>query len=90
MTECVHYTIEITKTTWQKRNLYNVRLPNETCKNRNRPVTIAAYVRLVTRETLSPSTTVITHFDTGGLPPAQLKQVQFVLNIKHAFFDAMS
>ena len=26
----------------------------------------------------------------GGLPPAQLKQVQFVLNIKHAFFDAMS
>ena len=26
----------------------------------------------------------------GGVPPAQLKQVQFVLNIKHAFFDAMS
>ena len=26
----------------------------------------------------------------GGFPPAQLKQVQFVLNIKHAFFDAMS
>ena len=25
----------------------------------------------------------------GGLPPARLKQVQFVLNIKHASFDAM-
>ena len=24
-----------------------------------------------------------------GLPPAQLKQVQFALNIKHASFDAM-
>ena len=26
----------------------------------------------------------------GGLPHAQLKQVQFALNIKHALFDAMS
>ena len=26
----------------------------------------------------------------GGLPPARLKQVQFGLNRKHAFFDAMS
>ena len=25
----------------------------------------------------------------GGLPPAQLKQVQFALNIKHVSFDAM-
>ena len=25
----------------------------------------------------------------GGLPPAQLKQVQFALSIKHASFDAM-
>ena len=25
----------------------------------------------------------------GGLPPARLQQVQFALNRKHAFFDAM-
>ena len=25
----------------------------------------------------------------GGLPPAILKKVQFVLNIKHALFDAI-
>ena len=25
----------------------------------------------------------------GGLPPARLKQVQFALNRKHDFFDAM-
>ena len=29
----VDYTIETTKITWQKNNLYNITLTNETCKN---------------------------------------------------------
>ena len=43
-----------------KSNLSNITCTNETCKNRIKLVTIPAYMRLVTRVTL---TTAITHFE---------------------------
>ena len=44
----------------------------------------------ITYNTISIDRRVAKERGRMGLPPARLKQVQFSLNIKHAFFDAMS
>ena len=53
-------------------------------------VTLLRQMREILVEMKTPMGIVKEGRGRGALPPAQLKQVQFVLNRKHALFDAMS